>query len=213
MSVVSLSGISKSYRRQRLFGDVTFSLEKGSCTALVGPNGSGKSVLMRIICGFTKPDSGTVSIDPLYLAEGAHFPAGFGVMIDRPGYISHLSGLRNLMELARIRGVVGEIDVRAWMEKFGLDPDSSTKAGRFSLGMKQKLALCQAVMEGQQVLILDEPFNALDDTSQSVIREVMRDHIAKSGTVLFTSHNANDVGALATRVLKIDGGQVVESDV
>lgn len=97
------------------------------------------------------------------------------------------------------------------MKRLGLDPDNHTKAGKFSLGMKQKLALCQAVMERQRMLVLDEPFNALDDASQHIVREVMTEHVAAGGTIIFTSHNVYDVDTLASRVLKIDQQRVIES--
>lgn len=208
MGAISVIGVSKAYKGVQLFHDATFDVEEGAITALVGPNGSGKSVLLRILCGFTKPDAGEVIIDPQYFTDGNIFPTDFGVMIDRPGYISHLTGLQNLMSLAAIRRVVTEPDVRSWMQRLGLDPDSKTKAGKYSLGMKQKLALCQAVMEKQRVWILDEPFNALDDSSQEVFRDVMREHVRHGGTIVFTSHNAYDVASLASVVLKIDAQSI-----
>lgn len=185
MPVLELVGVSKTYRKRLLFQDVDLSLDEGSSTALVGPNGSGKSVLLRIMCRFIEPDHGTVRLSPRFLSPGRTFPQDVGVIIDRPGYIGGLSGLENLLSLARIRQLVDEDHVRAVMTRLHLDPDDRTPMRRYSLGMKQKISIAQAVMENQQLLILDEPFNALDDSSRAAVVDLLREIRAGGGNALF----------------------------
>ena len=131
--------------------------------------------------GFVLPDTGSITFDPRYRNPRNTFPQ-IGIVIDRPGYMAGRTGLDNLLSLAQIRGVIGEAEVREGMRGFGLDPDSSTKVGRYSLGMKQKLSLAQAVIEAKPVLILEQPFNALDHASSEALRERLATHRASSST-------------------------------
>lgn len=212
MNVIEAIDLAKTYRGRPLYRGVNFVIPQGTITSLSGPNGSGKSVLFRLMCGFVRPDEGTVTIDPRYLSKGRTFPERFGVIIDRPGHVSGMTGLRNLMDLARIRGVIDEAQVRATMTRVGLDPDLKQKVRHYSLGMKQKLAIAQALMEEPEVLILDEPFNALDVTSAASLKDTLRKLHADGTTIVFTSHNQADVDELAQRRLTIDGDAVVTSE-
>ncbi len=208
MSVIEVEGMSKSYRGRFLYKDVSFTIEKGEITAVSGPNGSGKSVLFRLLCGFLAPDSGVVRIDPGYLSKGRDFPEKFGVVIDRPAYLAGKTGLENLRELAAIRGVVTDADVKTTMQRVGLDPELRQKVRHYSLGMKQKLALAQALMESPEVLILDEPFNALDVDSVLRVKGIIRELNASGVTVVFTSHNAADIDDLASRRFIIENEMI-----
>lgn len=212
MNVIDVVQVTKQYRRIPLLSDVTLSVPEGSITGLVGPNGSGKSVLLRLMCKFTEPDSGEVRVASEYLHPGDHFPVGFGVTIDHPGYLAGETGLENLLSLAKIRGIASEEGIREWMKRFGLDPNNRAKMRNYSLGMKQKIALIQTMMEGQRMLILDEPFNALDEQSAATLRTILTDHRRWGGTIVFTSHHRSDIDALADRVLRIDGGRVRGDD-
>lgn len=209
MAVIALESVSKAFRGRPLYRDVSFEIEEGSVVAITGPNGSGKSVLFRVMCGFLLPDSGTVSIDPSFLSRGRTFPEGFGVVIDRPGYLAGKTGLNNLRELARIRGVIGDEQIRQTMSLLGLDPDLKQRVRHYSLGMKQKLAIAQALMESPRVLVLDEPFNALDVDSVSNVKRILKKLNAQGVTIVFTSHNESDVEDLATRRLAIQNERVV----
>jgi ABC-2 type transport system ATP-binding protein len=209
MPAIELTDVSKRYGAIELFTGVNLSIEEGRIYGLTGANGSGKSVLFRILTGFVRPDTGTVTIGFGYRGPHETFPKDFGIIIDRPGYLAHKTGLENLLALARIRGVVGEAEVREAMTAIGLDPDSRTRVGNYSLGMKQKLSITQATMERQKVLILDEPFNALDRTSVGQLREKLKDHRAAGGTVVLTSHNHEDIDLLADEVYELDGGTLV----
>lgn len=210
MPIVELTDVSKSYGSNLLFQGVNLSVEEGKIYGLRGPNGSGKSVLFRLVTGFVLPDAGTITIDPRFCDPRNTFPQEFGIIIDRPGYIAGRTGLDNLLALAQIRGVIGEARVRDAMRGFGLDPSSMTKVGRYSLGMKQKLSLVQATMERQRVLILDEPFNALDRSSSEALRERLVAHREVGGTVVMTSHNEQDLDVLADEIHEIDGGTLAQ---
>lgn len=208
MLVLEMTDVSKSYGGIELFSGVDLRIEAGSSYGIRGPNGSGKSVLFRLLTGFVRPDSGTVRIDPRFMDPKNIFPREFGVLIDRPGYIAGKNGLDNLLALARIRGLVGDAEVRMAMESLGLDPASRTRVGRYSLGMKQKLSLIQAMMEGQQVLVLDEPFNALDRSAAQKVHELLRAHKDQGGTLILTSHNDQDLDLLADEIHEIDDGKL-----
>lgn len=209
-AVLVLQDVEKSFKRQSVIANATFAIQRGDVIALTGPNGSGKSVLLRLCCRLLTPDSGGVWIAPELLDPKATFPAGFGVVIDRPGFIPHQTGFENLMGLAKIRGLIAAGQVEAAMSRVGLIPDLRTPVARYSLGMRQKLALAQAFMEEQEVLVLDEPFNGLDRESIASTRGLLREFEAEGRTILFTSHNDADIEALASRRLEINSGRVEE---
>lgn len=204
MNVIEVRDVDKSFSGSPLFRGANLRIEHGRIHALVGPNGSGKSVLFRMICGFITPDAGVVRVDPHYLSPRRVFPEGFGILIDRPGFVAGHRGIDNLRELAGIRGVIGDEEIREAMRRVGLDPELRHKVRHYSLGMKQKLGLAQAIMEKPQVLLLDEPFNALDEESTQRIRGLLRELRDEGVTVVFTSHHAADVAELAEYTFRIE---------
>ena len=162
-SYIEVKNVSKSFSGRAILQNISLPVEQGTTVGLVGANGSGKSVLFKIICGFEKPDQGSVYVRGRQIGKnGRDFPADMGVFINSPGFIGIYSGFQNLKFLADIQGKIGEKEIRQTMTKVGLDPDNKAKVDNYSLGMKQKLGLAQAIMEGQDILILDEPFNVLD---------------------------------------------------
>lgn len=207
-TIIEFTDVALAFRRNVLFSDVNLRVETGGGYALRGPNGSGKSALLRLMCRMMTPTRGSVHISPDHLAKDATFPAAFGVAIDGPAYIAGLSGFDNLRELAAIRRVINKDQIRATMLEFGLDPESRTRVGRYSLGMKQKLSLSQAVMESPTVLLLDEPFNALDDTSVEILRNRLHEFRAQGGTLVVTSHDPQHLATLVDTTFTIDGGSV-----
>lgn len=210
--IAEFRNVSKTFKGLEVLRDVTITFEPGHIYGIVGPNGSGKSVLFRLLCGFTLPTSGEVKIHPDYRPRGTEFPQGFGVIIDGPGYVGHWSGLKNLLSLARIRKLIDETAVRESMTRLGLDPSSKTPVARYSMGMKQKLAIAQATMENQHVLVLDEPFNALDASSAALLTDILRQHRAAGGTVIFASHRAEDIDHLADHTYRINAGRLEPID-
>ena len=207
-TIIELDRVSKAFARRTILNDATLTIEAGHSVGIVGSNGSGKSVLFQIICGFLTPDSGTVRVRGNMLGGNRDFPENMGVLINSPGFISLDTGLQNLRYLAGIRGVIGDREIRSAMKKVGLDPDDRTRVEHYSLGMKQKLGLAQAIMEGQDILILDEPFNALDYKTYNDVKEIIRTLQAEGKTILMTSHNYEDIETLCDEVYVLEDGNL-----
>lgn len=206
--IISLKQVSKSFSGRRVLSGISLNVKKGSTVGIVGTNGSGKSVLFNLICGFLIPDRGQVCVRGQILGKGRDFPENMGVLINSPGFIGLNTGLQNLRYLAGIRGVAGDKEIRSAMQKVGLDPEDKTKVEHYSLGMKQKLGIAQAIMENQDILILDEPFNALDYKTCNDIKEIIRILQAEGRTILMTSHNYDDLETLCTHIYAIDEGKL-----
>lgn len=208
-TIVELREVSVEFRRIPVLRDVNLTLERGGSYAVEGPNGSGKSVLFRVLAGLLAPTSGTTWIADDFRRKSSQFPQSFGVLIDRPGYLANRTGLDNLRSLAAIQHRIGDAEIVAAMERVCLDPGLTQKVGAYSLGMKQKLALAQSFMEGQQVLILDEPFNALDATSVAMVTELLAEFVAEGRTLVFSSHHGTEIESLAQHRYLIDGGTLL----
>ena len=206
--IITISQVSKRFSRRSVLSDVSLTVHQGETVGIVGSNGSGKSVLFNVLCGFLAPDSGTVSVRGKPLGKDRDFPENVGVLINSPGFIGLYSGLQNLRYLAAIRGAAGDAEIRSAMQKVGLDPEDRTKVEHYSLGMKQKLAIAQAIMEDQDILILDEPFNALDYKTYNDIKEIIRVLQAEGKTILMTSHNYEDLETLCSQIYVLDEGRL-----
>lgn len=206
--MITLTNVSKQYKGHELFHDLNASFELGKIYGITGVNGSGKSVLFKMLCGFVFPDTGTIEVDGQILTGKHRFPKDFGILIERPGYIGQLDGFRNLKELARIQNKVDDVTIRRAMEQVGLAPNLTQKVKHYSLGMKQKLGIAQAIMENQQVLLLDEPFNALDAESVERIRTLLVQYKEEGRTIFLTSHHQQDIDLLCDEVYKIQNAQL-----
>ena len=203
MTLIEMKDVSKSYKGLVLFENTDLSIEKGKIYGLVGPNGSGKSVLFKMMCGFVFPDQGTVTVRGIQLGKQNRFPDNFGVIIDRPGYLGNKTGFENLKYLAMIQNQITDDQIKYAMTAVGLQPAARQKVKNYSLGMKQKLALAQAIMEDQEVLLLDEPFNALDIDSVEKIRDLLFSLKEQGRTIVLTSHNQEDIDILCDHVFRV----------
>ncbi|WP_419023083.1 ABC transporter ATP-binding protein [Emergencia sp.] len=209
-SYIEVKNVSKSFDHRTVLEDVSLSVDRGKVIGLVGANGSGKSVLFKILCGFEKPDTGSVFVRGEKLGEhGRDFPADMGVFINSPGFIGIYSGFQNLKFLADIRRKIGDKEIQEAMSKVGLDSDNKTKVDNYSLGMKQKLGLAQAIMEGQDILILDEPFNALDYRTYEDVKTIIRMLKAEGKTIFITSHRYKDIEQLCDQVYSLENCRLV----
>ena len=207
-TVIKLDRISKEYDGINILNNINLDIKKGSTVGIVGANGSGKSVLFKLICGFTSPDSGQVYIRNEKLGDKVDFPKNVGVFINEPGYISMYSGLDNLKFLAGINNKISNDKIIQTMERVGLNPNNKVKVSNYSLGMKQKLGIAQAIMEDQDILILDEPFNALDYKTYQDIKEIIKELQKEGRTILLTSHNYEDIEQLCDNIYVIDNGNL-----
>ena len=207
-NVIVVEEVSKSYKGISVLDHVNISFEKGKIHGIIGRNGSGKTVFIKIICGLVQPDEGHVSVNGKEIGKDVDFPESIGVIIEAPGFLPNLSAYRNLDYLASLKGVIGKEEIRNAMSLVGLDPDDRKHVGKFSLGMKQRLGIAQAIMENPDILILDEPMNALDKSGVTEIRELLLRLKAEGKTILIISHNAEDIRMLCDTVHEMDGGKL-----
>ncbi|WP_373894712.1 ABC transporter ATP-binding protein [Virgibacillus natechei] len=206
MGIIELKNVDKGYNGIPLFQSVNLNLHKGMTYGFVGPNGSGKSVLFKMICGFVFPDQGLIYVNGKELNKGKNrFPQNIGLIIDRPGFIATKTGFENLKSLSIIKNKITDKDIIATMEMVGLHPEAKQKVKNYSVGMKQKLAFSQAIMEDQEILVLDEPFNGLDEDSVINARSIIKKLKSKGKTILLTSHNREDINILCDKTFKING--------
>lgn len=206
--VIVIDKLTKSFKGKTVLEDVNMRLQEGGIYGIVGDNGSGKTVLLKLICGFMKPDSGTVTVNGKVIGKDADFPENTGIIIEAPGFLPNYSGMKNLEYLASIRGKIGKEQIEAAMKTVGLDPLSKLRVGKYSLGMKQRLGIAQAIMEDQQLLILDEPMNALDKDAVKEMRKLFLSFKASGKTMLIVSHNDGDISTLCDEVYEFDGAKI-----
>lgn len=202
-NMVELRHVAKAYKKNVLFTDLNLSISKGDICGIVGPNGTGKSVLFKMLCGLAQPDRGEILIDGEVLKKGM-FPRNVGVILDTSGFLPDETGLKNLEILAGIRGKVRKEKLSDLLWKVGLDPELKVKVAKYSLGMKQRLAMAQALMEDPGLLILDEPFESVDDRGVGYLREMLRSLNEEQGvTILLTSHNSQDILTLCRSIYRL----------
>ena len=197
---IEVKHVYKSFGKERVLMDVSFSIPPGSIYGVVGNNGSGKTVLMKCICGFMKCDRGKIVVNGRQVGKEVDFPDRLGVIIETPGFIPNLSGYKNLKNLAALKGRIGKSEIRETLQRVGLDPDMKKPVSKYSLGMRQRLGIAQAIMEDPDVLILDEPFNGLDRYGVVEIRALLKDLKADGKSILLASHNAQDIEELCDHV-------------
>ena len=205
-AMIEVQNVNKSFGEEHVLKDVSHSFEAGKIYGIVGNNGSGKTVLMKCICGFLKPDSGTIFVNHKQVGRDTDFPEDIGIIIETPGFLPHLSGTQNLKILASLKKKANDYTIRAVLEQVGLDPDMKKPVGKYSLGMRQRLGFAQALMEDPSLLILDEPFNGLDKYGVVHIRNVIKGLRTEGKTVILASHNQVDIDELCDTVCEMDAG-------
>lgn len=203
-NMVELKHVKKAYKKNVLFTDLNLTIRRGEICGIAGINGAGKSVLLKMICGLALPDEGEIIVDGEKIEKGK-FPQNIGVILDNAGFLPGETGLKNLSIIAGIRRKVKEGDLENMMCLVGLDPASPVRVGKYSLGMKQRLAIAQALMEKPSLLILDEPFNAIDASTVAVFRQLLGWLSSEEGvTILLTSHHSEDIQKLCGTVYRIE---------
>lgn len=207
--IIELKQVSKKFNHKEIYNNISLSIEEGECVGFVGENGSGKSVLFQLISGLLPADSGTVKVGNEVLGENRDFPANVGILINEPGYIEYYSGYKNLQLLAEIRNVVGGEEIQKTMELVGLDYKDKTPVRKYSMGMKQKLGIAQAIMEGQSIIILDEPYNALDYKTNHEITRILEQLKNNGKTLLLTSHQHGYLNKLCDTLYCIHESKII----
>ena len=210
--VVKIENVTKVYGNQTVLNNVSLICEKGNIYGLVGRNGSGKTVLLKCICGLIHPTSGVVHVWGKQIGKDVDFPESIGAIIEAPGFLPSVSAFRNLSYLASLRGRIGRDEIRAAISFVGLDPDDKKAVGKYSLGMKQRLGLAQAIMEDPDILLLDEPMNGLDNSGVSEMRNYLLQLREKGKTILLISHSIEDINTLCDTVHEMDHGVLTEKE-
>lgn len=206
--MIEVVGVTKNFKEMKVLDNVTMTFKEGNIYGLVGRNGSGKTVLMKIISGIMKADKGSVISNGVIIGEDVDFLPNTGLVIETPGFIGYQSGYKNLEILASIKNVIKKERIKETMKLVGLDPESKKKVKKYSLGMRQKLGLAQAIMEDNDVYIFDEPMNSLDKETVSNIRDIIKELKEKNKIVIISSHMEEDINLLCDEVYDIVSGVV-----
>lgn len=203
---IEVQNVVKRFRDQVVLKNVSISFEKGQIHGIVGRNGSGKTVLFKCICGLMHPEEGMILVNGKRVGRDVDMPEDVGAIIEAPGFLPNYSGYKNLRFLANIRRKIGKEEILNVLKTVGLDPESRKHVGKYSLGMRQRLGIAQAIMEDPEILILDEPMNGLDNAGVQDIRALLLELKAQGKTILLASHNHEDIAALCDTVHEMDGG-------
>ena len=208
--MINVENICLTLKNRDRLTSVNLTMEPGNIYGLVGNNGSGKTMLMKVICGLVKPTSGTVTCDGIIIGKDRDYLPDAGIIIETPGFISYYSGFKNLKFLAGIRGKIGNEEIRKAMEDVGLDPDLRLPVRKYSLGMRQRLGIAQAIMENPRYLVFDEPMNGLDKNGIAEARKLLLDRKAAGATIILSSHNREDIDILCDHVYEMEQGYMTE---
>lgn len=208
--MIEVNNVSLILNKYTILDDVSVKAGKGEAVGLIGGNGSGKTMLMKCICGFNTMFTGEITVKGKRIGKDVEFAPDTGFIIEAPGFIPYMTGYENLKVLAGIKKIIGKKEIREYMKFVGLDPDNKKSVKKYSLGMRQRLGLAQALMENPDVLILDEPFNGLDKGMAERMRDVLVDEKRKGKTILLASHNEHDIDYICDRIYEIDGGRIMK---
>ena len=203
---VSIQNVTKRFGDETVLTDVSREFEEGRIHGIVGNNGSGKTVLMKCICGFLLPTKGRIFVNYKQVGKDCDFPDDIGIIIETPGFLPGLSGMKNLQILASLKRKIGNSAIRETIKRVGLDPTMRKPVGKYSLGMRQRLGIAQAIMEDPSILILDEPLNGLDKSGVADMRELIKDLRSQGKTIILASHNQVDIDELCDTVCEMDAG-------
>lgn len=203
---IRVEGVYKRFGTDTVLKDISRSFERGRIHGIVGNNGSGKTVLMKCICGFLIPDGGSITVNGERVGVDVDFPRDMGLIIETPGFLPNVTGMKNLEILASLNKKIGLREIAASMRAAGLDPSMNKPVGKYSLGMRQRLGIAQAIMENPSLLILDEPLNGLDKHGVTEMRQLIKGLKEQGKTILLASHNQGNIDELCDTVCEMDAG-------
>lgn len=207
--MIQLQNVSKKIKTNQVLNNISYTFEEGKVYGLYGRNGSGKTMLLRAVSGLIRLDSGSIYVDGKKLHEEISFPENTGIVIENMELLPRFSARQNLKILAKIRNKADDRSITEALKRVGLDPDSTLKVKKFSLGMKQRLNIAQAIFEKQKLILLDEPTNALDEKGVGLIYDIIREEREKGAVIVIATHHKEDLEELCDVVLKIEEGKIV----
>ena len=210
--MIQLQNVTKRIKENTVLDNVSYTFKSGFVYGLYGQNGSGKTMRLRAISGLINLDSGSIFIDGEKLHDKIEFPPETGIVIENMELLPECSAKRNLQMLAKIKNIADEKDIIFSLERVGLDPDSEKKVKKFSLGMKQRLNIAQAIFENQKIILLDEPTNALDEEAVQLIYKIIREEKSRGATIIVATHHKEDLKEVCDVILKIAEGKIVEEN-
>lgn len=206
---IQLTNISKTFGKQTVLQPLTMGFEEGMIHGIIGRNGSGKTVLMKMILGILQPTTGTVIVGDKRIGKDVDFPESAGAIIETIEFIPYMSAYQNLADIAAMRGNLSKTQIKEVLEMVGLGNVGRKHVSKFSMGMRQRLAIAQAVMESPKLLILDEPMNGMDEKGVEEMRRLILARNAAGTTIILSSHNIEDIRILCDQVYRIDAGVVM----
>lgn len=209
MKSVRIVNYTKKIKNNVILDNINYTFEKGKIYGIIGRNGSGKTMLLRAICGLIFPDNGEVYIDDKQLHKDISFPDNCGVIIENSKLLPNFSGFENLKILSKIKKTASDNDIISALEIVGLEPQNKKKVKAYSLGMKQRLSIAQAIFEKPELLLMDEPTNALDEKGVDMIRNILQKFRDNEAIVLIASHNKEDIEILADEIINISDGKII----
>lgn len=207
--MLKVENVCLTLNKKDILQGICMEMIPGQIYGLVGNNGCGKTMLMKVICGLIVPTSGRVTMDGLEVGEDVDYLPNTGIIIETPGFLPYYSGRKNLRLLARIRGEILKEEIDKYMRIVGLEPELRLPVRKYSLGMRQRLGIAQALMEGQKILILDEPMNGLDKSGVADVRRLLIEKRAEECLIILASHNREDIEVLCDTVYEMDAGRIV----
>lgn len=211
--MIKIENLTKKFGEAVVLNDISMTLEAGKIYGLVGRNGSGKTMLLKHILGFVKPTSGRIEIEGKEIGKDIDMPQNVGAIIENPGFLPEYSGFKNLKFLAMIRGKIKDQEIRDAIRMVGLDPDSKKHVGKYSLGMRQRLGIAQALMENPDILLLDEPLSGLDNDGVAEMHQVLLQQKEKGKLIVLASHSKEDIAVLCDEVFRFDKGNLIGHEV
>ena len=210
--VIRVMDVSKSFGEETVLHHISYDFKEGRIYGIVGNNGSGKTVLMKCICGFLIPDSGEITVNYKRIGKDMDFPQDTGIIIETPGFLPNLTGMRDLELLASLRKKIDKKAVAEAIRAVGLDPEMKKPVSKYSLGMRQRLGIAQAIMEDPDILLLDEPLNGLDNEGVEEIRKVLLSLKEKGKLIILASHSKEDIQILCDTVFRMDHGKIIATE-
>lgn len=208
---LEINHLSKTIAHNTILQDITLGMERGRIYGLQGKNGSGKTMLMRAVCGLILPSEGEIIIDGERLHKSISFPRSVGALIENPGFIAQYSGLKNLQILASLKKKIETADICRVMDELGLDPQDRKKFRKYSLGMKQKLGIAAAIMENPDLIVLDEPINALDEKTVAIVKNILLRHRERGALILISCHDREELEYLSDEIFCLEDGRLTRS--